>query len=503
MQDVDSPVEKFRLLIQQHNEHRIIVPRLITWLDYKIEGTIHWRTLIILGSVLWVAVLWFFWKGVQSKGLPLWMFLPVPFILLHPQYHDNVTWAISILQQSVIIFWFGLLCYLLSKKIFGWALLVAIVATFTHGNGIFSFVIGIIFLSLDRNWKGVTRWTIALVLVATVYFWGFTKGQNADFQESLSDPVRLVMSFFALFGSLAAIKFFNPNYSALFGLFFVVVLGYYLLPKLVSHFRGQRGLLFFDKLLLGNVFFLGITAALISISRSWSGIENVISPRYQHYSSFVACWVYIVLLIIFTGSARKIFATLTIGAALLFNGMSYFIYNNEVSFRQQWLIADTENWRNHHTFLYYARRFNENIREPYTEAVAKGICELGPRVLAAPAGGERSDRNVRLSISRTTIEEKDASGTFPRENLIISNDEIAGKSYLYLVNGTEKGYWVPTANLRTSLWTLLTSQQADRPGFTTMFMTENFPPGDYRIGLLNGGKFTWTSSMINIKAYQK
>ena len=498
MQDVDSPIEKFKLLIQQHNEHRIIFPRLLTWLDYTIEGAINWRTLVLIGNLLWVSVLWFFWKGFESKQIPVWMFIPIPYILLQPQYFDNVNWAISILQQSVIVFWFGFLCLLLTKEKFSWAILVAVLATFTHGNGIFSFVIGIIFMSLDRDWKWVIRWVCALVVVGAVYFWGFEKGQNADFQASLSDPLRLIMAFFAFFGALTLIKLHGTIYPVLCGGLFVLILGLHLVPKIILHFRGGAKLLFFDRLLLGNVLFLGITAALVSVSRSWSGIESITTARYQHYSPFVACWVYLVIVFTLNGKSRGLFAIVTIVVALLFNGASYFIYNEEVVFRKNWLVAEAENWINHAVFLNYAKSFNDNIREPYSEAVKRGVCKAEPNLLAFDDSKIKLDNSVRLSVATRTLNDRDAKNAIPREYLTISNKEISGTTYLYLKRGSEKGYWLPTHISRSSFWDLLAHQTLSKPGFFVELATENLRDGNYKIGVFNGGNLFWTGENIQI-----
>jgi hypothetical protein len=276
MQEKDNLADTFRLLIQQHNEHRIIIPRLITLIDYKIEGFINWRSLVVLGSLLWVSVIVFFWKAFREKPFPVWMFIPVSWILLQPQYYDNVTWSISILQQSVIIFWFVLLSFLLATRRYAWALPVVIIATFTHGNGIMGFLIGIVFLCWERNWKVVFQWAATLTVVSVLYFWGFKNGQNSDLGNSLSEPARLMMAFFAFFGTVAKLVFIDSAYSVITGGGMIAILGAYLIPKLAFTPGAFVKVNFFDRFLLANVLFLGITAALVCLSRSWAGVEDVL-----------------------------------------------------------------------------------------------------------------------------------------------------------------------------------------------------------------------------------
>jgi len=500
IQDVDGIFEKLGILMKQHNEHRILLPRLLTLLDYKIEGAINWRTLILTGNLIWIANLWFFWKGFKSFKQPVWMFIGVPFIFLQPQYTDNVTWAISILQQSVIVFWFSLLAYLCSKNRYSWALLVAVIATFTHGNGIFSFVIGIILASMDRRWRTVLTWAGVLVIVAIIYFWGFEKGQSADFGKSLSDPVRLMMAFFGFFGSVTTIRIQNVNFAVLLGAVLITILGIYLIPKLKSSvFKPYNKLSAFDKMLLGNVLFLGITGALVCVSRSWGGVGNVLAPRYQHYAPYVICWVYIVILSYLNLPAKKIAAGLFILFAVMFNALSYFNYNHEIQLRRNWLIADESNWINHGKMLNYAASFNSNIKDTYQRIVKEGICSSENNFPDISIADSSVHLPLRLTFFYTVGNDVDASGIYPRQYQHIVNKELKGPTYLYLKPEKGLGYWLPTRIAHAGIMDFIRSGEPSHQGFEAEFMTENFPPATYKIGLLNNNKFSWTSQTIDIK----
>lgn len=499
IQDVDGIFEKLAVLMKQHNEHRILFPRLLTLLDYKLEGAINWSILILIGNLLWIANIWFFWEGFKSFKIPSWMFVAIPFIFLQPQYTDNVTWSISILQQSVIVFWFSLLTYLCSKSKFSWALLVAVIATFTHGNGIFSFFIGIIIAISERKWRTTIIWAGTWIIVGVIYFWKFQKGQAADFGQSLADPVRLVMAFFAFFGSVIKIRTENTNYAVLLGAILVLVLAVYLIPRLKSVFtKSADGLTSFDKMLLGNVLFLGITAALICVSRSWGGVGNVLAPRYQHYSPYLICWVYIVVLSYLGIRNRKIVAALSIGVAVTFNALSYFTYNEEVQLRKNWLVADESNWINHSIMLNYVKQFNDNIRETYDRVTNKGICEPQNQLPDASRFNSAGSKKVKLDFSRNVINDMDASGIYPHQQQRIANNDLRGVTFIYLSMGSGLGYWLPTRISHAGIKEFLESGKLSKAGFSIEFLTENFPAGVYKIGLLNNNKFLWTGEVMRI-----
>jgi hypothetical protein len=496
MQDVDDVAQKFKLLIQQHNEHRIILPRLITWLDYTIQGSIHWKVLILIANILWVCVLWFFWKAFRSANAEIWAFIPVPFLLLHPQYFDNINWAISILQQSDIIFWYGLLVLLLTKKKWPWAMLVAVVATFTHGNGIFAFLLGILFCCLERNWSKALQWTLLLITVAIVYFWGFEKGQAADFYASLSDPARLLMSFPAFFGAISMLFSRNLSFSVALGLIYISVLAIYLIPKITQEITKRRKLSFFDKLLLGNVIFLGITAALVAVSRSWGGLDSVVVPRYQHYSSFVTCWVYLTVLVMLKGRVKYAFAVTVLVGAIGFNFLSYFSYHQEVVFRKNWGLAEAENWRNHRVFVSNAKSFNDNIRDTYARSVQLGICTDVPSFLTDVSEVSDTFKPIQLEVTTPRIHDGGATGRLAYEYARISNSDLSGNSFLCLKMEGQKPYWLPTLKSREGLRYLLTKFRLTKPGFSINFSKETLSPGIYTIGVLNDGSLTWTDQTL-------
>jgi hypothetical protein len=500
MQDVSGFSAKLDFLMQQHNEHRILFPRLLTWLDYKIEGSINWKTLILIGNLIWVANLYFFWEGFKSLKAPAWMFVAIPFIFLQPQYTDNVTWAISILQQSVVVFWFSLLAYLYSKNKYYWALLIAVVATFTHGNGIFSFFIGIILASLDRKWRVAIIWGLAWLVVGMIYFWGFHKGQAADFEKSLSDPIRLLGAFVAFFGAVTQLRSVNVIVSVAMGTVLVGVLAFYLLPKLQQKVITRNyHLADFDKMLFGIVLFLGITAALICVSRSWGGIETVLAPRYQHYSPFVLCWAYIVFLSFFTPKIRHIFALMAVVSAVLFNALCYFTYNHEVQLRKNWLVADQSNWQQHEVMLNYVKTLNINIWEPYKRAVAVGICSSKPILPAIPQSHSGAVSDHKLLFSTKVIHELDVNGTHPHNYQQIISKTITGRTFLYLESQNGDGYWIATRVRPSGIIEFLTTGRLSKNGFEAEFMTENLPTGNYNIGLLNNNKFSWTPETVQIQ----
>lgn len=474
IQEASTLSEKWALLFQQHNEHRIVFPRLLAYTNYLVEGRIHWPTLILAGNLLWCGIVWILWRMFKYLSINAWYFLPVPYLLFQPQYYDNLTWSISVLQQSVSVFWYGFLIWLLATKRPYWALALAVVATFTHGNGLFSFVVGILLLMFQQQYKKASLWFAVLLLTATLYFWDFRNGQNSNIGGSLANPLLLISSFWAFWGSLIAC--FSANAWACVGvggLCFGLIAGW-----LLRVWKNKQINTPFNSMLLGFSLFVSITAGLVALSRSWAGIEAIIAPRYQHYSPLVLSISYLILLAWIHSPYRRYVLAFFVAFAFIFNGLSYWKYTPELEARRNSLLADAQNWRNHEVFLAYPKSLNNNFREVCQKAETRGIIHFGKTYTT----GALPKIGTEVSITEFHTTEKDASGTFDRQYFIVENKTLAGIETLLLQDSTHT-FWVGTVPNKNTKKGFLLSGKATGPGFKAFILTENLPKGNYTIAL--------------------
>ena len=514
MQETDDFSQKLGLLVQQHNEHRIVVPRLLTLLDYQLEGHIDWPVMMLFGNMLWCGVLYFLWDAFRTFKLSPWYFLPIPWLLFQPAYFDNYTWSISVLQQSVIVFLLAWLVYAFVNRRFVLAIFIFLVGTFTHGNGIFGIAVGVVFLFLFREWKWLGIWLAVCTATAAFYFYDFSKGQNADFLQSLSHPLQLIGYFFAFFGSITEILATGFGPSVLWG---IVVFGgicWFVIPKVYDFYRDKNSLSYFDKMLLGNLLFLSITALLVAVARSWSSPDLDIPPRYAHYSPYLTAWFYLINLAVFSRWAASRWAASRWAAsrwavlsaalvwgigAVLVNVASHLNYFGDLAYRRDWLRADVSNWNNYGIFLQYPPSFNHNISQVYTEAIARGICR--PVVLPpdAPARHTFVDSSIVLSFTETSLSSQDASGEHP-EKLLRIQDEAFWKDppFLFLIAGDSPPLRVPFYQGRNGYRKMLTKQTLRKPELFTELLTENLPAGVFRLGYRSGDTLALTKYRLEV-----
>lgn len=485
-QDAKSWNEVFNLFIQQHNEHRIIIPRLIASVDYWIEGHVNFRTLIFLGNLSWVGVAYLLFKRLSLLQLPFHYFLPIPLLLFHPQFSDNITWAISGLQQTVIVFWALLIIHLISQKVwFGLICFLTIVATFTHGNGMFIFGVGLCLLILQKSWKHLIIWTLLMITVASFYFWHYQAGQNSNLAESLSNPIRLLSGFFAFFGSATVVFSPNPKWAILLGFSLFATITWFIVKPLILYVRTKKidkNELFF----LGAYLFLCITAALVSLSRSWGGIENILMTRYAHYSPLTISLVYLLVgrPLVIHSLGKKVYIPV-LSLSVFYCTVSYLKFTPDLINRKNTLLADAYNWKHHQLMLSYAKSFNENIKDVVQKAEKSGIIKT--EVLLEEIIKSQNfpiDTTIQLIIKPFSIFEQDASGKYERKYLSIVNTDLTPSNFLIL-QSNQQTYILPVLQTLASKRKILTERKWFTKGFKANLLTESLAKNKYRISILH------------------
>jgi len=209
----------FTDLFAQHNEHRILLPRLVmlglgslTHYNMVAEMYLSWFLLCIICFILFKLFvrLFGFSKGSVAK------FVPVVWLVFGLRQYDNLLWGFQLTYFMVVLF-FLLAVYLLaeSKKCdwrFGLATLSGLAGTFSLAAGLLVWPIGLIqilFTARTRSRKlwgldivKTVIWTVTGVAVYIVYFSGYIQPpQTPSLQYSIQNPVMAVNFGLVAFGS--------------------------------------------------------------------------------------------------------------------------------------------------------------------------------------------------------------------------------------------------------------------------------------------------------------
>ena len=490
---------KLKLIFSQYNEHRIVFDRLVFLADYWLAGNLNFRHLILIGNLSLLLVCFLFSK-VAFRALPLQhkllYLLPVSYSLFSFQYWELSTWSMAALQNLYVVPFAFLSLYSLTKpgqKAFLVAYGAAILATYTSGNGLFSFVAGIPVLLLLKAYRRLAVWLFVSVLTIGFYFLSYIKPPyHPDIVDSLVNHTsRAVTYFFLLTGSLASSS--RPKTSLLLGatlLLFSLGLVVYLwyTKRLTAHLT-----------LLSWLLFLYLTCLSLVASRSGLGEEQAFTPRY----GIVMVMLFATLAVLSIEAAPN--GWLRLGVWGGYTSVALFVYLSPINqINQQRLIDRTQHLR------YSTAFFNENPAHLFlhwgNSDVAESIFREAHKdgIFKVPALTFRDLKSIptpfdatRLVASSSTITHEVKPYNTPdflvlyRSWVLINNDlprntiiqvvaQSANASYVF---DTYKQAWNDVAD--HTLGRLYT-----QPGFSCVLDKRDLKPGHYTLWLrlTNGSK---------------
>ncbi len=463
----NSWIEKLRLLFAQHNEHRIVYDRLITLLFYQISGEINFVWLMAWGSLSLVGILVLFYQLIRRAGLPLSVFLPLPFLLLTLQHHENTLWGMAALQNFSVVF-FGLLTFFYLaeniKRSFGWACFWAMAALCTSGNGVLVWAVGLVLLGLQKRWLYAAGWALLAVIALGLYFF--------DYQRPPGNPIVTVAGVGqyarGLLGFLGAVGDWNPNSVTRFviptligtGLLCLAILWGWKAFRKTPWLRG--GAEPFDYFLLGVVGFVLATALVVTRGRIGFGEWVLLTSRVKIYSVVLLLTLLVAAFRNVSWLRGKTAQGLVLAGAVLFNLGVAFVEYGEVVFARHERVTWLYNWQ-------HGRPVNEvpaynRLTFPYRPPVLRPI----------PNG------SVNESVALSLVREKNSTVLVENASYVgpVGPDEGA---FVYL-RGATGSYLFPTRQRRNrSRRSLLMGGGYFSPGFTAALHPNEAAAGGYDV----------------------
>ncbi|RRB07130.1 hypothetical protein [Larkinella rosea] len=337
----DKAYEFFR----QHNEHRIVYDRLITWLDYNLTGKLNYIHLMIVGNLSLVLLLAVFVRALRRAGGTVWMALPVSLLLFNLSQWENMLWGMAALQNFTVIALAVATFYELAfrNRVSWLAVLLAVAATLTSGNGLMVWPVGLVLIFLRQDYVGVLRWLAALAITFRLYFLGYKSppGNPAD-QGSLADQLH---GWF-LFNGASAEAFPVQDFILTCGVLGALLVGLTVcigFPVLWKRFKGIP-LTEWQLFLLGGTAFIVGTGLIVAFNRVGFGLGTLTTSRYKIYSLTLLSFLF-TYGIARTSPARRLIVTgLATGFSFLIAFFSYTTYLDEAINLRQYLATRQFNW---------------------------------------------------------------------------------------------------------------------------------------------------------------
>ncbi len=498
--------QKLNALYDQHNEHRIIFPRLFVLIDYYIQGHLDWKVLNVVSALYYLGIFTFFALIIKKIHLSNWYILPVALFIFQPSAYQNFYWTISILQQVGNLFWAMFLFYSLvyfQPKKFWISLLLIIVLTFTHGNGLFAFGVGGFLLFLQKRYKDLIIWIALMLITATFYFHGYFTAQNSNISGSLTNPIRLIGCFGGFWGGFIY-DFFKNNSRVLItilgGLTVFLMLTIINTKLILNHFFAKFKSNFNEYFPQENLFllacflYLSITAALVALSRSWSSIEAGFQNRYLHNSVIAFVLLYITILHYKSTILKQSVGILMIIGSLFFNIFSWYSNYELLSLQRESQEADAVNYRLNKISVVNDKSFNHNIAPILQKSFEVGISifpksDLSDAVSKLALIKSSQPTDYQIDIKKDSLIEFNISNSNYRDIYQFNNFTLPYKGDVYVILKSKNNTFInPTSHRRNSKISFFKTGQFFTDGFMTTIMTDAMPKNEYQVGILQNAK---------------
>ena len=272
------------MLFEQHNEHRLVFPRLVFLLlakltdwNTKVEMFTSWVVCFFNFTLIWLILKQ---PNVKSK----WILFPLAWIVFSICQWQNIIWGWQLQWYMAVFGVLAAIFFLIKTPVSNWyfvpAVIGGILATFSLTNGFLIWPMGLLQLWFLRD-KPVKRinliliWLLIGIFVCILYFMDYAKpGHLPALSVSLDKPLKFVQYMLANLGAgLGGVKLIQSIImgSILVSIFAVV----FFLLRNISKERLYELMPWF---ILG--LFSILSAASIAIGRVGRGVGQSLSSRY-------------------------------------------------------------------------------------------------------------------------------------------------------------------------------------------------------------------------------
>lgn len=488
-----SWLERWQRLTDPFPEHRLIFSRSIVLVSYYLFGKVNLVSLMVIANLCWVGCAGVFYAVFRRLQLSLWYFVPVVWLWFTIHSFENMFWGVSSLCNFGVLL-FTLLALYQATSATGrlWAaLLFALLATYTYGNGIVVFLIIALMLWITGRQKEFFITVATTLVVGYIYFLGFPqKTDSLDF----SDPQQVkegLAGFFGFIGSIAALDAYTAD-SVVLGMTVVagaLMIGTFLLlfrKKLLPLFQSLVGkplvLSPAGQFALAIFIFIAITSFAVVYKRiPLGGFESLFKGRYRMYTALALIALHLGALAWLLPTRRRNWVRVAIPFAIILNlALLYVNFAGAVNGRRAAVVQEfntryNADWLGLSMFEMDQAHF-EKIRSYYhsDDPLAEG---WNPRVATAtlPCVG-----NYPLD---TLFHYKEGIHAYAMKNFVEAEKDYTDGPYVVLKSATHVYASAPN-QFAVPLRTFLRRFRYFARGFDGSFHQDTVEPGVYKVYVL-------------------
>lgn len=292
---------KVALLLEQNNFHRLVLAKLIAWLNVALTGSVDFRVMQYVGLLALLGTSWLLYRSAESPASVVkpahYRFtteagasvlqLPVFFLLFQFQGWNIAFWSIVAASNVTAPALALLAFYLANRRREGWAVVVALIALFTNGNGILVLPLLVVCWLLQQRW----RWALGTLLVtvpALLYYFHDYQNPAGPSLAQLFSPAKLAHLLVLDTAFLGAIVY-HPAVAWLPILVGSVTAGW---ATYLIWIRYDR----VNPTLFWLLLFLHLTGLMLAVNRIQNDTSIVFASRYRNITALHMATTYLSVL---------------------------------------------------------------------------------------------------------------------------------------------------------------------------------------------------------------
>lgn len=205
LKDAASAREWLGLLLNQHNEHRIALARLVAWTMFTLFGQVDFRALVVIGNLAWLGILVLFCAELRDR-LPAPVFAAAALLTLQLSYYEASLLSMAALSNVGAIF-FAFACIFFADRDGSAsaiaALCLGIVAAGAQASGLFALPVAVAFCATRGRRMRAAGLAVAAAALWIVYFVGYVRPANhPSILAGVTHPLESIHLFLIIAGGI-------------------------------------------------------------------------------------------------------------------------------------------------------------------------------------------------------------------------------------------------------------------------------------------------------------
>ena len=329
--------QKLHLLIEQHNEHRLLFTRLTALVVYLFTGKLNYAVYIILANAMLMGTGLLMYKTINDDRKKAFGTFLIALLLCNGQHLETSVWAMSGLANIGTLFLALASLYCVLRREMTWLVAgfaLCVLTVFSNGNGMFILIPALTGLALQRRTKTCAAYAIMSVLSVALYFLNYIRPERTDI--GLTDILAHAPQILINLCTFAGLNFWVPSFRIVSIAVGAACLSVYLWGIWKGWYRT-------DLFSYASLTFLYLTAGAVAVV--WVKDDSFYAPlRYRVYCSSFLLLSALLLLNHSRFSQIKWVVYPAVVLLLLFN-LSGFIYIPKEQHRQEWRMISAYKWQ--------------------------------------------------------------------------------------------------------------------------------------------------------------